>query len=242
MIFAHRGASGNAPENTMAAFRLAVEQGCEAIELDVQLTKDGEVVICHDHVLNRTTNGSGLLKDYTLSELQQFDAGGWFAETFAGEPIPSLDEFLAFIAKTNVTVNIELKNLPIAYEEIERKVVELVYKHGMAEKVIISSFDHYSLANVAKLDSSLKLGVLFATKLIEPWKYVAQLPFAAYSIHPHYSFVDEGYINECHNRGYKVIAYTVDDTDWYQHYRRLGIDGIFSNYPERFLADGNAGL
>jgi glycerophosphoryl diester phosphodiesterase len=234
MIFAHRGASGNAPENTMAAFRLAVEQGCEAIELDVQLTRDGEAVICHDHFLNRTTNGSGLIKDYTLAELQRLDAGGWFGETFAGERIPSLDEFLSFIAKTNVTVNIELKNLPIAYEHIERKVVELIHKHGMAEKVILSSFDHYSLAIAAKLDSSLKLGVLFATRLIEPWKYVARLPFAAYSIHPHFSFVDEEYVKECHNLGFKVIAYTVDDTDWYKHYRRFGIDGIFSNYPERF--------
>lgn len=239
MIFAHRGASGNAPENTMAAFRLAVELGCEAIELDVQLTKDGEVVICHDQALDRTTNGSGLLKDYTLSELQRFDAGSWFDETFAGEKIPSLDQFLSFIAGTNVTVNIELKNLPIAYEQMERKVVELIHKHGMAEKVIISSFDHYSLAHVAKLDSSLKLGVLLDTKLYEPWHYAARLPFAAYSIHPHFSFVDEMYVKECHKLGFKVIAYTVDDTDWYQHYRRMGIDGIFSNYPERFLIGGD---
>lgn len=234
MIFAHRGMSGHAPENTMAAFRMAVELGCKAIELDVQLTADGEVVICHDETVDRTTNGTGLLHTYSLSELQKLDAGRWFDERFAGERIPTLEEALTFFKHADVTVNIELKNIPIPYAGIEKKVVELVNRYAMRERVIISSFDHLCLQRVAAIDPFVRLGVLLGDRLVHPWRYVRILPFSVYSIHPHYSFVDEAYIIESHKLGYKVIAYTIDDVEWYQKYAGLGIDGVFSNFPERF--------
>lgn len=234
MIFAHRGMSGHAPENTMAAFYMAVDQGCEAIELDVQLTKDGEVVICHDETVDRTTDGTGLLHTYTLAELQKLDAGRWFDDGFAGERIPTLDELLAYVKDKEVTVNIEFKNIPIPYEGIEKKVVDLVERYGMGDQVILSSFDHLCLQRVAELNPFLRLGVLLGDRLVNPWRYVRILPFSVYSIHPHYSFVDEQYIVESNKLGYKVIAYTVDDRGWYEKYSVLGIDGVFTNFPERF--------
>jgi glycerophosphoryl diester phosphodiesterase len=231
MIFAHRGASGYAPENTMAAFRLALEQGCDGVELDVQMTKDGKVVICHDEAVDRTTNGAGFIKDYTWEELQRFDAGHWFDEKFAGERIPTLDEFLSFVSDKNQTVNIEIKNIPFYYEGIESKIIELITDYGIMENVIISSFDHYALNKVARLNSRIKLGVLFSTRLIVPWKYASQLPFDVYSLHPHFTFVDEEYINQCHSHGYKVYAYTVDKKEWAVPLMKSGMDGFFTNFP-----------
>lgn len=110
-IFAHRGVSSEAPENTLPAFRLALDQGCKAIELDVQLTKDHQLVVFHDDKLERTTNGEGYLKDFTLSELKQKDAGKWYSEEFQGVQIPTLREVLELVDR-NILVNIEIKNVP----------------------------------------------------------------------------------------------------------------------------------
>lgn len=233
MIFAHRGASGYAPENTMAAFRLAEKMNSDGIELDIQLTKDGEVIICHDEKVNRTTNGTGYLKDYTLKELQKLDAGSWFSNEFRGERIPTLDEFLAFASKTNLVVNIEIKNIPFFYQGIEKKMLDLISKYKMLDRVLISSFDHYTLAKVAKLNPQIKLGVLFSTRIIDPVNYVRHLPFKVYSVHPHVSFVDKKYIQAFHEYDYKIYPYTVDSLSLFKKLTSYCLDGCFTNFPDK---------
>ncbi|GFZ91838.1 glycerophosphoryl diester phosphodiesterase [Paenibacillus marchantiophytorum] len=235
LIIAHRGASGHAPENTMAAFRLALDMNADGLELDVHQTKDGEVVICHDDDVKRTTNGQGLIQDMTLEELQRLDAGSWYGERFRGEKIPTLHEFMALIAETRLLINLEIKNLPFYYKGIEEKIVRTVLEHDLLERVVISSFDHYVLAAIVELEPRMKLGLLFGTSKSEPWSYVEQLPFRAYSLHPHYTVVNEEYIARSHSQGYKVYPYTVNERAWAEPLAIAGLDGVITNYPDRFL-------
>ncbi|SDJ20859.1 glycerophosphodiester phosphodiesterase [Paenibacillus naphthalenovorans] len=234
LIIAHRGASGYAPENTIAAFELAIDQNADGMELDVHLTKDGEVVICHDDDVKRTTNSQGLIKDMTLEELRRLDAGSWYGESFRGITIPTLQEFMALAADTHMLINLEIKNLPYYHKGIEQKLIRSVHEHDMLDRVVISSFDHYALAETARLEPAMKLGVLFSTRVIDPWDYVRKLPFAAYSLHPHYSFVDVEYIRQCHAHGYKVYPYTVNEAEWAGPLAQAGLDGVITNYPDRF--------
>lgn len=233
-IYAHRGSSGYAPENTMAAFRMAVEMKCAGIELDVQLTKDGHIVICHDEEVSRTTNGKGFIKDYTLAELRQLDAGSWFHEQFKGEPIPTLEEFNDLVKDTEMIINFEIKNLPFYYQGIEKKLAHAIESAGMTEHTLISSFDHYALQTVHEIAPTLKLGLLFSTRLVDPWTYAKQLSFPVYSLNPHWTFVDKDYMEQSHKHGYQVYAYTVNDEQAYEFMKGSGIDGIFTNYPDQF--------
>lgn len=232
MILAHRGASGYAPENTMAAFRLALELGSDGIELDLQLTKDGYVVICHDEELSRTTNGRGLIKDCTLDELRRFDAGSWYGHSFTGERIPTLEEFLELVCGSRLIVNLEIKNIPYYYGGIEQKIVQAIEQFGMLDRVIVSSFDHFALCKTAEINPDIKIGLLFASRLIDPWRYAARLPFAVHSMHPDYTFVDAEYIARCHEYGYAVYPYTVNSPRWYEEMRGLGLDGVITNVPD----------
>ena len=147
IVMAHRGFSSKAPENTMAAFTLALDAGAEGIELDVHLTKDGEVVVIHDHTLARTTNGTGLVADLTLAELQELDAGLWFSPEFKGERLPSLREVLELLKEHNVLLNVETK-AALGYEQLNEKLASLLDEYAMWEKTIISSFNHFDLVHI----------------------------------------------------------------------------------------------
>src|SRR3954452_5296438 len=149
-VNAHRGAMGYAPENTFAAFELAVAQGADMIEMDVHLTADNQCVVIHDETLERTTDGHGLVGEMTLAELQRFDAGSWFGSEFAGQHIPSLDEVLAW-GHGRAIMNIEIKADPVPYEGIEARVVDLIRRHGMQDDVILISFDHRAIKRVKAL-------------------------------------------------------------------------------------------
>lgn len=234
LIIAHRGASGYAPENTIAAFQLAMDMKADGMELDLHLTKDGEVVICHDDDVQRTTNGQGLIKEMTLEQLRRLDAGSWYGESFGGVTIPTLQEFMALVADTNLLINLEIKNLPYYHKGIEERVIRSVHDHDMLDRIVISSFDHYALAETARLEPSMKLGVLFSTRVIDPWDYAGRLPFDVYSLHPHYSFVDEAYIRQSHAHGYKVYPYTVNEAEWAKPLAEVGLDGVITNVPDRF--------
>lgn len=234
IIFAHRGASADAPENTLPAFQKAIDQGCRAIELDVHLSKDEELVVCHDETIDRTTDGTGYIRDQTLSSLQQRDAGLWFSADFHGIRLPKLDEVLE-ICHQNVLINIEIKNIPFTYKGIEEKILKTIRRFGFLENTIISSFDHHALKRVQDLQFNMKLGILLANHLIDPWGYIKNAKLHAYSIHPLYNFVDEEFVQESHKAGYQVFPFTVDDRKVYQDLRQMGVDGIFTNIPARFL-------
>lgn len=165
-VFAHRGASQYAPENTLEAFRLAMEQGAEGIELDVHLSADGELVVIHDETLERTTNGTGLVKEHTLAQLQALRADNHMEE-FEAAHIPTLRQVLELVRPGDMQVNIELKTGILWYEGIEEKTLELVKELGMQDRVVYSSFNHYSIEEVRRLDPTAETAYLFSDVIFE---------------------------------------------------------------------------
>lgn len=158
----HRGSREKAPENTMASFRQAVEDGADGIELDVQLSKDGELVVIHDGTLDRTTNGQGSVSEYTLEEIRNLDAGSWFDPKFAGEKVPTLDESLQW-AKGKTRVDIEVKKEATAHITPE-SLIGAVRAHGMENEVAITSFDRQFVETVEELAPNIETGVLVSGK------------------------------------------------------------------------------
>lgn len=230
IIIAHRGASGYAPENTIPAFKKALEMGAEGIELDVHLTKDGELVVIHDPVINRTSNGQGMIKDFTLDELKGFDFGSWFSDEFAGATIPTLEEVLCLIKGWDGLLNIEIKSGPIIYPDIERKLLDMVEKYDFKDKVIFSSFNHYSLKDIKAMDGDVKIGLLYACGMVEPWRYAMQLN--ADALHPSYYNIIPEMVKGCKKHGIKLNPYTINDKKDMELMIKAGVDGIITNYPD----------
>ncbi|MBX6395540.1 MAG: glycerophosphodiester phosphodiesterase [Alicyclobacillaceae bacterium] len=228
-VWAHRGASAEAPENTLAAFRRAVSLGVPGIELDVQLSRDGVPVVLHDPTLDRTTDGRGWVGDWTWEELRRLDAGRWFGPAFAGERIPSLAEVLS-ILPPEVWLNIELKTAPEAYPGLEERILECVHGAGRC-RVLYSSFDHSSLERLQRLDPGASVGLLYDGYLLAPWNYARQAGLRVQSIHVRHWFVNRALVRGAHRRGLKVFAYTVNDPGRAAQLFRLGVDGIFSDHP-----------
>src|SRR5919109_869691 len=159
-VIGHRGAMGYCPENTRVSFERALALGADWIELDVHLTRDGVLAVMHDDRVDRTTNGHGFVKDLSSAELRRLDAGAWYAPEYAGERVPTLDEVLVWARGRGTVVDIEIKNVPMYYAGIESAVVKALDKTGMAEQVIVISFDHRAVQRVKELDSRIVTGVL----------------------------------------------------------------------------------
>jgi glycerophosphoryl diester phosphodiesterase len=233
-VWAHRGASGHAPENTLAAFRKAIELGADGIELDVQLSADDELVVIHDETLERTTSGSGWVKDYPLDELRALDASSGQA-AFAGERIPTLREVFELVAPTGLEVNVEIKDSVIPYFAIGDKVSALVDEFDFGSRVTLSSFNHCSLAWLRQNGSMVRTGVLFGDILYEPWTYGAQI--WATALHPHFRYVDYVFnlVEEAHPALMDVNVWTVTEPDDIRRMIARGVDAIITNYPERVM-------
>lgn len=227
VIYAHRGASAQAPENTMAAFVLAIKQGAGGIELDVHMTKDGHIVVIHDEAIDRTSDGSGKVKDMTLSELLNFDFGCWFSQDFSGEKIPTLEQVMVRLSGWKGFLNIEIK---AGDKGIESSVIALIDKYRMRERVIISSFNHYTLVNVKKLDDSIKTGALFMETLYAPWEYAKKI--GACAIHPFYRAINKEIISECRLNGVDVNVFTVDRVQDIKELVEANVSGIITNVPD----------
>ena len=234
-IIAHRGASGYAPENTIVAFQTALDQGVDGIELDVRLTKDHVLVVCHDANIRRTSDGKGRVQDMTLEELKSYDFGSWFDPEFAGEKIPTLEEALRFLQDEDILLNIEIKNGPRLDEGIEEEVVRLVKKYDFRDNVLITAFNHLSLLEVHKLDPELKIAFILHTNLIDPFHYIEHSGIKPYTIHPNYQYITQEMVDEAHRRGIKVLAATVDDKAFGDRFKEMGIDYLLTNKTRRFL-------
>lgn len=228
-VFAHRGYSGLYPENTMLAFQKAFEAGCDGIELDVQLSKDGEVIILHDETLDRTTDKTGRVCDYTLAELKQCNAGVHFQDNIFVS-IPSFEEYCAWVATTNLITNIELKTSIIYYPDIERKTWELIKRYHLEKKVLFSSFNHLSLMAIKALDSSIPCGALVPESGLVNAGYCAK-QFGLECYHPAYCTMSKQAVDECHEHGIKVNVWTVNGMHALETCLAWGCDGIFTNYP-----------
>ena len=180
-IWAHRGASAHAPENTLEAFQKAIELGAHGIELDVQLTKDGKLVVIHDERIDRTSDGQGWIKDYHLEELMSFNYN-YNMQKYSRCRLPLLEEVLALVKPYDITLNIELKTGIIKYEGIEHKVDALVRQYNLCDQVVISSFNHFSLKRMREINDKQKLGLLLRDTIYNPLEYMEQLGIDA--IHP----------------------------------------------------------
>ncbi len=233
-VWGHRGASGYAPENTMEAFALAVEMGAYGIELDVQMSADGKLVVCHDERIDRTSNGSGAIAALSYEKLAQYNYhAGFSAETFYR--LPLLEEVLELLKPTALHLNIELKcDSLVRYEGMEVKAVQAVRQAGMEERVIYSSFDHYCLRRLKYVDPFAKAGILYEACLYQPWVYAKTLQATA--LHPHYASLFEPLIiDQVHREGLEVNTWTVNEPDLMRTLAQKGVDGIITNYPDTAL-------
>ncbi len=233
LVYAHRGASGYAPENTMAAFRKAVELGSHGIECDVQVTRDGKLIVCHDETLDRTTNGKGFIKDCDYEYIKGLDAGGWFGEKFKSERVPLLSELLRLVKDNGLILNIELKSGIVQYPGIEEKVIAETASFGLLDKVIISSFNHYSIKRCKEIDPSVCTGILYMEGLFEPWNYMKTV--GCDCAHPFHMALVPEIAEGLKAEGYRINVFTVNDPRAAVKAEAMGVDGIITNYPDKIL-------
>lgn len=232
MVFGHRGASAYAPENTLPAFALAIEQGADGVELDVHLTRDNELVVIHDEDVRRTTNGTGLVKDYTLAELQALCADNGMSG-FAEARIPTLQQVLDLIKPSNLLVNIELKTGILWYDGIEEKALHLVEQMGMQERVIWSSFNHYSVGKVRRLAPQAPTAYLFADIPCDVAPYAAA--HGVGGLHPAlYNVQMPGFLQRYLDSGLAVRIWTVNEADDLRWLLGAGAD-VITNDPKLAL-------
>jgi len=224
-IIGHRGGVAGYPENTLAAFKKAVELGADGVEFDVHLTKDGEIVVIHDESIERTMNGSGLVKDHTLAELRAMNVGEFFSRDFKEQKIPTLREVLEVVKDLEI-INIELKNY-LVYPNFEEKVLKLVNEFEIRDKVIISSFNHYSLEKIKKIQPTIETGALMVAKIINPADYVFKRGFD--TLHMNFLTVDQEIIEKAHFMGLKICAYTVNYSESAADLLEKGVDMIITD-------------
>ncbi|ALX48018.1 glycerophosphodiester phosphodiesterase [Lentibacillus amyloliquefaciens] len=229
-IFAHRGASKHAPENTMDAFTLAYQEGADGIETDVHLTKDRVPVLMHDERVNRTTNGTGYIKDYTFSQLKKLDAGAWFSPDFAGARILRLDELLEWIDDKSLYLNIELKNNKIDYRHLETIVYDRLSNYRLLHRTILSTFNPISIKKLKTLNQTIGTALLSSKRDKNLVSSAGQL--GANAVHIKYQRLQQKLVNSCHHRDMAVRVYTVNKPKQMLHCFRTGCDGIFTDVPK----------
>lgn len=221
-IYAHRGASSQAPENTLAAFQLAFEQGADGIELDVMLSKDQQLVVIHDDTVDRTTDGTGRVSDLTLVELKQLDAGG-------GETIPTLAEVLDRFGG-QFPINIELKNYSSLFDALPMAVAGMVRDYGLVDSILVSSFNPFNFPRFHRVLPDVPRGMLtFPGRA----RNILYRFFRYEAFHPHFKDVDEALVKTVHARGQQINVWTVDEAADIRHLAKLGVDTVITNVPQR---------
>lgn len=235
-ILAHRGANHHAPQNTIPAFLKAIELGADGVENDVHLTKDGELVICHNYTIDETSNGTGDITAYTLDELKQFDFGAYFSPAFEGTRIPTLHEFLE-IAEPFSVINVEIKSPKSGEKDIVRKTIACVKEHHLFDRLIISSFDPRLLVEAKEIDPSTRTGLLYSpdSPVIEqvyddPIGYAKSI--GADALHPLIAYVDEDYFEDCRKAGLLVNPWTVNLEEAMRLCGEWGSDGVITDLPD----------
>lgn len=233
IIFAHRGASAHAPENTMAAFTLALQQEADAIELDAKLTVDGHVIVIHDPTVDRTTDGEGEVRFMTLAALQELDAGSFFDVAYQGEHIPTLEQvFEEFGHKTYI--NVELKNYVSPTDNLPEQVVKLVQQQKLEKRVLFSSFNPRALRKAMQLLPEVPIALLasrgFSGWWARSWLGRMIVPYEA--LHPELSDATPGLVASTHRRGHQVNVYTVNQAEDMRRLFQMGVDGIFTDDPQ----------
>ena len=231
----HRGAAGYCPENTFASFKKALDLGVDYLEIDVQMTKDGEWVVIHDSTVNRTTNGKGKVKDFTLKEIQNLDAGSWFHCEFKGEQIPSLAEFFDEFAG-KIGILLELKK-PSLYPLVVEKTAEELIKRKLTtedKQIIIQSFDRDSLKRFHDLLPSIPIGILLknsGVNIISNKDLRSLTSYVTY-VNPKITMVNKRLIKRIHHHGLKTIIWTVKKKNEVNTLKKLQVEGIITDFPD----------
>lgn len=233
-IFAHRGASAYAPENTLAAFELAILQKADAIEFDVKLSSDDQVVVIHDQTVDRTTNGTGKVRDLRLAALQELDAGSHFDTAYRGESIPTLSQVFETVGK-KLFINIELTDYSSPFDSLPEKVAELTSCHGLVQNVLFSSFNPLVLRRIHRLLPTVPIGFLTHPGLFSvlgsTWFGKLLVDYQAF--HPELRYASQELINNMHKAGHRVHVYTVNQVEDMARLFSYDVDGIFTDDPIR---------
>ena len=229
LVIAHRGASGTCPENTLVAFMRAAALGAHMIELDVQLTRDGQVVVIHDWTLERTTDGTGAVRERSLAEIQRLDAGNWFASSFRGTRIPTLAEVLAAV---ELRVNVELK--PVGDDGLELRALAVIESAGALDRVVFSSFEAGALERLRARSAAATVAVLWdrgpVTEAVTRAERVG-----ARALHLRKDGVTADAVRAAAAAGLPVRAWTVNERGEFDRLLATGVEGVFTDFPERFL-------
>ena len=230
-IWAHRGASGYAPENTLEAFALAAEMGADGVELDVQMSRDGYLVVAHDERIDRVSNGTGLIRDFTLKELKEFHFNKTHPE-YREARIPTLREVYEALKNTSLWINVELKNGIYFYEGLEERVLELTGRLGMEKRVIYSSFNHHSMVHLKQLNPDALTGLLYSDGIYEASAYAQKI--GAGALHPAFHNLQyPGVMEQARERGLKVHVWTVNTLEQGQACLKAEVDAVITNYPDK---------
>lgn len=229
--YAHRGFSGNYPENTMLAFQKALEAGCEGMEFDVHFTKDRELVIIHDELIDRTSGAHGFVKDMTYEELCKVDFSYKWKGQVPFQKIPTLREYFELVKDKDILNNIELKTGVFEYDGIEQAVYDLIQEFHMEDRVIISSFNHHSVMRFKALAPEIPCGFLSETWILDAGAYVESHGIEAY--HPAFFMLTDEETADLKAHGRQINTWTVNEPEYIRHMIRLEVDGIIGNYPDR---------
>lgn len=231
LVWAHRGASGYAPENTMEAFRKAYEMGADGIQLDVQMTKDGELVVIHDETIERVSDGTGWVKDMTLAKLRKYNFNKTHPEYLHAE-IPTLEEVYEWIKPTNMTINVEIRTNEVFYSEIEERILDMTERMGLKDRVIFSSFNHYTVQKIKELDPTAETGMLYCDGIISPISYGAYV-VGADALQP--SILNLQYINfirDCKKAHMKLHVWTINEEQEMRMLCENQVEAMITDYPD----------
>ncbi len=241
LVIAHRGAAADAPENTLAAFELALEQGADGLEFDVHLSADDVPVVIHDSRLERTTSGRGRVRDFTLGPLERLDAGSWFNRRFrrrarssyAGLRIPTLAEVLDLVRRRDCRAYVEIKRGRRIYPRLEERVLEAIGEAGVRDLAMVISFHLPTLARLRQLSSSIALGIDFT----RPKRALAAARMlGATAILPHWAFAPRRFVARAHAAGQQVLVWDLEQKVWMRSKLSDGVDGIITSHPARLVA------
>lgn len=234
LVIAHRGASLFAPENTLSAFRLAIELGADAIEFDVKLSKDKIPVVLHDATLERTTTGRGRVKKHALADLRRLDAGIKFNSRFTGEPLPTLREVVT-VSQDKIMMNIELTNYDDPFDHLPGNCFSVIQNSDIVGATLFSSFNPFALLAIKRISKDARTALLInaGTPKVLQWALRRMTPYD--DIHPHHSLVNESLIKAEHAKGHRVNVWTVNDFDQLLGLFKLGVNGVISDDVESAL-------